>query len=66
MRSDVTWQKSSYSGMGENCVEIAAHADVIWLRESDQPSAVTASSRSAFAALLTGVRSGRFGQVPSA
>ncbi|MFI9307821.1 DUF397 domain-containing protein [Streptomyces triculaminicus] len=66
MRSEITWQKSSYSGGGDNCVEIAAHADVIWLRESDQPNVIAAASRHGFAALLTGVRSGRFGQVPSA
>ncbi|MFI9204104.1 DUF397 domain-containing protein [Streptomyces sp. NPDC053048] len=61
MRSDRTWQKSSYSGGGgEQCVEVAAHADVIWVRESDQPNAIAATGRSAFAALLAGVRAGRF------
>ncbi|MFI9204105.1 DUF397 domain-containing protein [Streptomyces sp. NPDC053048] len=56
------WQKSSLSGMqGDNCVEVAAHGDTVTLRESNEPGAVAATRRTAFAAFLAGVRAGRFG-----
>ncbi|MEU3352213.1 DUF397 domain-containing protein [Streptomyces sp. NPDC037389] len=59
MRSDITWQKSSYSEGGEQCVEIAAaQTHTIAIRESDAPSEVVTTTPHRFRALITGVRSG--------
>ncbi|MFE7116245.1 DUF397 domain-containing protein [Streptomyces sp. NPDC057654] len=58
---ELKWQKSSFSGAGgENCVEIAERGDSIMIRESDTPNAQTSTSRSKFAALIKGVRAGKF------
>ncbi|MCO8303201.1 DUF397 domain-containing protein [Streptomyces hygroscopicus] len=42
--SDLTWRKSSFSTDGANCVELAAVADGIRLRESDEPDTVLRTS----------------------
>ena len=55
------WQKSSFSGGGgEQCVEVAAHAGAIHIRESDAPALVISSDRRRFAALLAKVKAGAF------
>ncbi|MGW2366518.1 DUF397 domain-containing protein [Streptomyces sp. NPDC001667] len=61
MSTDIKWQKSSFStGGGEQCVEIAAQAEAIWIRESDAPRTTARADRVGFAALLNGVKSGHF------
>ncbi|MGR8009012.1 DUF397 domain-containing protein [Streptomyces hypolithicus] len=60
MNAAIEWQKSSFSGTGEQCVEIAEHAGEILMRESDDPNAVTATSRTKFAAFIQGVKAGEF------
>ncbi|MEV5201656.1 DUF397 domain-containing protein [Streptomyces sp. NPDC053720] len=60
MSADIEWQKSSFSGGGEQCVEVARQAEDILVRESDDPSAVTRTSRSKFAAFIQGVKAGEF------
>ncbi|MDK0521414.1 DUF397 domain-containing protein [Streptomyces sp. ML-6] len=60
MSADIEWQKSSFSGGGEQCVEVAGQGDEILVRESDDPSAVTRTSRSKFAAFIQGVKAGEF------
>ncbi|MGW1075450.1 DUF397 domain-containing protein [Streptomyces sp. NPDC002537] len=61
MSTDIRWQKSSFStGGGEQCVEIAAQADTVWIRESDVPGVVARANRGGFAALLARVKAGRF------
>ncbi|MEU5430449.1 DUF397 domain-containing protein [Streptomyces olivoreticuli] len=61
MNAEINWQKSSFSGKeGEQCVEIAARADMIWMRESDTPGATARANRVGFAAFLAGVKTGRF------
>ncbi|MBW1602796.1 DUF397 domain-containing protein [Streptomyces sp. JJ66] len=58
MRS-VTWQKSSYSAQGSNCVELAsASPDAIYLRESDDRQTVLVTTPRRLAALLAGARAG--------
>jgi hypothetical protein len=54
------WQKSSFSsGDGTtNCIELAA-ADVIHLRESDDPATVLNAPLARMAALLNHVRAAR-------
>ncbi|MET9531599.1 MULTISPECIES: DUF397 domain-containing protein [unclassified Streptomyces] len=60
MDKAIEWQKSSFSNGQEQCVEIAEHAGEILMRESDDPSAVTATSREKFAAFIQGVKAGEF------
>lgn len=54
MPSDLSWQKSSYSGEASNCIELAhePHRETIYLRESDEPSTVLATTPSKLASLL--------------
>ncbi|WP_030024462.1 DUF397 domain-containing protein [Streptomyces monomycini] len=55
------WQKSSFSGAGgENCVEIAARGEAVFIRESDDPNVITVADRRKFAALIAGVKAGDF------
>ncbi|MEU9761027.1 DUF397 domain-containing protein [Streptomyces sp. NPDC047985] len=60
MDTDIRWQKSSFSGGGEQCVEVARHTEAILLRESDDPRVVTRTSRDKFAAFIQGVKTGEF------
>ncbi|MCX4548980.1 DUF397 domain-containing protein [Streptomyces sp. NBC_01267] len=60
MDTAIEWQKSSFSNGQEQCVEIAANADDILMRESDDPGAVAATSRAKFAAFIHGVKAGEF------
>lgn len=50
------WRKSSYSGTETNCVELAATLDRV--RDSKNPAG--SALRVDLAALLTGVKAGRF------
>ncbi|MFE7119262.1 DUF397 domain-containing protein [Streptomyces sp. NPDC057654] len=58
--SNPVWQKSSFSGSGQDdCVEVAAGLDgSIRVRESDDPEAVLATSRPAWGALLESIKAG--------
>ncbi|MFG3253110.1 DUF397 domain-containing protein [Streptomyces sp. NPDC048172] len=59
--SDVTWEKSPFSGGHDNCVEVGAIGDFIALRDSkrpDQPPHVY--SRTEIAAFLAGAKAGAF------
>ncbi|MFB7914041.1 DUF397 domain-containing protein [Streptomyces sp. NPDC056061] len=60
MDTEISWQKSSFSGGGEQCVEVARHAEEILLREGDDPHVVARTSRDTFAALVRGIKSGEF------
>lgn len=58
----LSWQKSSYSSEGNNCVELArqhGHASVL-LRESDAPSLQLATTPDRLSTLLKAARSGKF------
>ncbi|MEV0266258.1 DUF397 domain-containing protein [Streptomyces sp. NPDC050617] len=63
----IEWQKSSYSGGGENnnCVEVGIAAGRVHLRESDAPAVAVTTTPLALAGLLRLVREGRQGR-PSA
>lgn len=56
------WQKSSFSGSGGSgeCIELAASAEAIRLRESQDPAVVLVAPRSRVAGLLRTVKNGRF------
>lgn len=55
MHSSLCWQKSSFSGGGEeeDCLEIAATPATLHLRESDHPTTILTPSPTALRALLT-------------
>jgi Domain of unknown function (DUF397) len=60
MAEEIIWQKSSFSqGTGE-CVELAAIADDILMRESDDPETVVTTSRDKLRAFVLGVKAGEF------
>ncbi|MFF9347910.1 DUF397 domain-containing protein [Streptomyces sp. NPDC014734] len=63
MDTETNWQKSSFSGGGEQCVEVARHAEGILLRESDEPRVITRTSRELFATFVRSVKAGEFDQV---
>ncbi|WP_330175369.1 DUF397 domain-containing protein [Streptomyces sp. NBC_01498] len=60
MSREINWQKSSFSGEGPQCVEIAARNDDILVRESDDPNIITTTTRDKFAAFIAGVKAGEF------
>lgn len=48
------WQKSSFSGSGENdCIEVANGATALHLRESDEPGVVLSAERTVFRSLVS-------------
>ncbi len=53
----MTWQKSSYSNEGVNCVNIAAVPDgTLRLRESGAPETVLPVTRDGLAAFLVAIK----------
>ena len=61
-RNDMAWRKSSASGGGGDCVEVAFGADGgVYVRDSKAPDQqVLAFTHSEWTAFLTGVRNGEF------
>ncbi|MBU7596606.1 DUF397 domain-containing protein [Streptomyces sp. P38-E01] len=57
----IHWEKSSFSGQGNNCVELGSSGGdgVVFVRESDEPWAVLCSSPERVEGLLRAVRDGR-------
>ncbi|WKU46574.1 DUF397 domain-containing protein [Streptomyces sp. VNUA116] len=55
-----TWQKSTYSGNGDNndCVEVAATGGTIALRESDTPATVVRTTPPALGVLIRTLKAG--------
>ncbi|MEV0782734.1 DUF397 domain-containing protein [Streptomyces sp. NPDC050423] len=49
-----------FRGGGEQYVEVAQHAEQIMMRESDDPGAVTTTSRAKFTAFIKGVKASEF------
>ncbi|MFJ4190429.1 DUF397 domain-containing protein [Kitasatospora sp. NPDC089509] len=60
--TDTDWQKSSYSGNVENCVELRQADGVVELRESDEGDTVLRTTPAALATLLHGIKTGEFDQ----
>ncbi|MFJ8112138.1 DUF397 domain-containing protein [Streptomyces sp. NPDC096132] len=55
--STLHWQKSSYSGDGSNCLNIAADAvGTIHLRESDEPDAILTTTTPSLRALICSLK----------
>lgn len=65
MAQEIRWQKSSYSGGDDNqdCIEVAASADGILIRESDDPDVILPISSRKLATFIQGVKAGGFGHL---
>ncbi|RKT17131.1 uncharacterized protein DUF397 [Streptomyces sp. 1114.5] len=55
-----TWQKSSYSGSSNACVEIRITDGLIELRESDEGHLILRTAPATFTALLHALKAGEF------
>ncbi|MEC4019982.1 DUF397 domain-containing protein [Streptomyces sp. H27-D2] len=57
-----SWQKSSYSGQGANCVYVAAAAapDAVMLRESDDADVILTITPAKLRAFLRAAKAGAF------
>ncbi|MFH9862285.1 DUF397 domain-containing protein [Streptomyces sp. NPDC017202] len=54
---DLNWQKSSFSGDGSNCVNVAASpTGTVHLRESDAPDTVLTTTSPGLRALISGLK----------
>lgn len=60
MTDNIAWQKSSFSTGQTECVELAATADGILIRESDEPHMIVTTSRENLRAFVLGVKIGDF------
>ncbi|MET7848357.1 DUF397 domain-containing protein [Streptomyces avermitilis] len=50
---ELTWQKSTYSAQGANCVYVAATpTGTVHLRESDDPDVILTTTRSPLLSLI--------------
>ncbi|MFJ9611858.1 DUF397 domain-containing protein [Kitasatospora sp. NPDC101176] len=58
------WQKSTYSGSSNACVEVRSVDDLIALRESDDGGVVIHTTRARFAALLRAAKAGEYDRRP--
>ncbi|MFF4925459.1 DUF397 domain-containing protein [Kitasatospora sp. NPDC001261] len=54
------WQKSSYSGSSNACVEVRAADGVVELRESDEGDVIVRTASLKFATFLQGAKAGEF------
>jgi hypothetical protein len=58
-----TWQKSSYSTEGANCLNLATAPDgTLRLRESDDPDRILAVHREGISALLAAIKEAPVGK----
>ncbi|MFJ4696398.1 DUF397 domain-containing protein [Streptomyces sp. NPDC088766] len=54
---DLSWQKSSFSGDGSNCVYVATSpTGTVHLRESDDPNTVLTTTAPGLRALISGLK----------
>jgi hypothetical protein len=60
--SEISWQKSSYSGQGDGaeCLELASAPGSIRLRESDDPGVIVTTTPAPLKALLLGIKATEF------
>ncbi|MFE4482214.1 MULTISPECIES: DUF397 domain-containing protein [Streptomycetaceae] len=54
------WQKSSYSGATNECVEVRTVSGAVELRESDEGHLTLRTTPTTFAALLHALKAGEF------
>ncbi|MFD8782284.1 DUF397 domain-containing protein [Kitasatospora sp. NPDC059599] len=58
--TDTEWQKSSFSGNAENCVEVRSADGAVDIRESDEGHITLRTTPAALADLLQGIKAGEF------
>ncbi|MFD7590383.1 DUF397 domain-containing protein [Kitasatospora sp. NPDC059811] len=58
--SSPAWQKSSYSGSSNACLEVRAADGVVELRESDEGEVIVRTTPTKFANFLQGAKAGEF------
>ncbi|WP_461119685.1 DUF397 domain-containing protein [Saccharothrix stipae] len=56
MRNDRAWRKSTYSGAGNNCVELAVGRSTTSVRDSKRPGSRLTFADRPFRAFLTSLR----------
>ncbi|MGW2873986.1 DUF397 domain-containing protein [Kitasatospora sp. NPDC001225] len=54
------WQKSSYSGANNACVEVRTLSGAVEIRESDEGHLVLHTTPTALTSLLHGIKAGEF------
>ncbi|MEV7782051.1 DUF397 domain-containing protein [Kitasatospora sp. NPDC088351] len=54
------WQKSSYSGANNDCVEVRTIDGLVQLRESDTGDIIVRTTPTKFAKFLQGAKAGEF------
>ncbi|MFJ2809381.1 DUF397 domain-containing protein [Kitasatospora sp. NPDC087271] len=58
--TNTEWQKSSFSGNVENCVEVRTANGLVELRESDEDHLTLPTTPAHFAAFLQAAKAGEF------
>ncbi|MEV7936947.1 DUF397 domain-containing protein [Kitasatospora sp. NPDC088264] len=58
--TDTNWQKSSYSGASNECMEIRTADGLVEVRESDQGHLIIPTTPAHFTAFLQAAKSGEF------
>ncbi|WP_116209305.1 DUF397 domain-containing protein [Streptomyces olivoreticuli] len=58
--SEVKWQKSSFSGDRDECVETGARDGDIVIRESDAPEVIVTTTPAKWRAFVLGIKAGEF------
>ncbi|MFF2039832.1 DUF397 domain-containing protein [Kitasatospora sp. NPDC058170] len=58
--SSPIWQKSSYSGSSNACVEVRTANALVELRESDDGDIIVRTTPATFAAFVQGIKAGEF------
>ncbi|MFF3005042.1 DUF397 domain-containing protein [Kitasatospora sp. NPDC057940] len=56
----LNWQQPSFSSDQANCIEIASEGDLVYLRESDNPTHIVTTTRTKLNAWLLGAKAGEF------
>ncbi|WP_030060057.1 MULTISPECIES: DUF397 domain-containing protein [Streptomyces] len=54
------WQKSSLSGDKAEYIEIASDGDLVYIRQSDDPTHIVTTTRIKFNAWVRGAKAGEF------
>ncbi len=56
--SEQAWQKSSYSGAHDECVEVRVVADEVEFRESDDPGVIVRATHANLMNLVNAIKGG--------
>lgn len=58
--SNADWQKASFSGNSNECVEVRTSGNLVELRESDTGDVIIRTTPTKFAKFLLGAKAGEF------